>query len=62
VPFVIHPVSREDARLRVTSADDAVVVIAAHGCGAAGLRLTANESRVLANVLTAAAKRVEGRP
>ena len=62
VPFVIHPVSREDARLRVTSADDAVVLIATHGRGAAGVRLTANESRVLASVLNAAAKRVEGRP
>ena len=62
VPFVIHPVSREDARLRVTSADDAVVLIATHGRGAAGLRRTANESRVLANVLNAAARRVEGRP
>ena len=62
VPFVIHPVSRDDARLRVTSADDAVVVIATHGRGAAGMRLTANESRVLANVLNAAARRVEGRP
>lgn len=62
VPFVIHPVSREDARLRVTSADDAVVVLAMHGRGAVWLRLTSNESRVLANVLTAAARRVEGRP
>lgn len=62
VPFVIHPVSREDARLRVTSADDAGVVLVTHGRGAAGLRLTANESRLLANVLNAAARRVEGRP
>ena len=62
VPFVIHPVSREHARLRVTSADDVVVVLVTHGRGAAGLRLTANESRVLANVLNAAARRVEGRP
>ena len=61
VPFVIHPVSREDARLRVTSADDAVVVLVTDGRVAAGLRLTANESRVLANVLNAAARRVEGR-
>ncbi|HTU88146.1 MAG TPA: hypothetical protein VMF57_21375 [Solirubrobacteraceae bacterium] len=61
VPFVIRPVSREDARLRVTSANDAVVVSAAHGNGAAGMRLTANEARVLANVLNAAARRVEGR-
>jgi hypothetical protein len=62
VPFVIYPVSREDARLGVTSADNAVVVNAAHGQGAAGLRLTPNEARVLANVLNAAARRVEGRP
>ena len=62
VPFVIHPVSRDDARLCVTSADDAVVVLVTHGRGAAGLRLTASESRVLANVLNAAARRVEGRP
>jgi hypothetical protein len=62
VPFVIQPVSRADARLRVTSADRAVVVLAAHPGGSAGLRLTANEARVLANVLGAAARRVEGRP
>ncbi|MFZ0380825.1 MAG: hypothetical protein WCD11_03845 [Solirubrobacteraceae bacterium] len=62
VPFEIHPVSREDARLRVISADDAVVVIVAHGRGATGTRLTANEARVLANVLNAAARRAEGRP
>jgi hypothetical protein len=61
VPFVIHPASREDARLRVTSADDAVVVLVTHGRGTAGIRLTANESRVLANVLNAAARHVEGR-
>jgi hypothetical protein len=62
VPFVIHPVSRDDAPLRVTSADDAVVLIATHERGAAGIRLTGNESRVLANVLNATARRVEGRP
>jgi hypothetical protein len=62
VPFAIHPVSRQDARLRVTSADDAVVVLVTDGRVAAGLRLTANESRVLANALNAAARRVEGRP
>jgi hypothetical protein len=57
---VIHPVSREDARVRVTSADGVVVVRVTHGRGAAGLRLTANEARVLANVLNATARRVEG--
>jgi hypothetical protein len=62
VPFVIQPVSRADARLRVTSADRAVVVLAAHPGGSAGLRLSANEARVLANVLNATARRVEGRP
>lgn len=62
VPFVIHPVSRDDACLCVTSAEDAVVVLATHERGAAGIRLTANEARVLANVLGAAARRVEGRP
>jgi hypothetical protein len=62
VPFVIQPVSRADARLRVTSADRAVVMLAANRGGSAGLRLTANEARVLANVLNAMARRVEGRP
>lgn len=61
VPFVIHPRSRADARLRVTCASGAVVVLAADGCGAAGIRLTANEARVLANVLSATARRLEGR-
>jgi len=62
VPFVIQPDSRDDARLRVSSADRSVVVHAAHRGGSARLRLTANEARVLANVLNAAARRVEGRP
>src|SRR6516162_9290945 len=35
VPFVIHPVSRNDARLRVTSADRSVMVLAAHPGGSA---------------------------
>jgi hypothetical protein len=60
-PFVIHPVSRVDACLRVTSANGSVVVIAAHDRGAAGMQLTPNEARVLANVLNAAAGRLEGR-
>ena len=60
VPFVIHPVSPEDARLRVTSANGSVVVIAAHDGGSAGMRLTTNEAQVLANVLNAAARRLEG--
>ena len=62
VPFVLHPVSREDARLRVSSTNGSVVVIAAHEHGAAGMQLRPNEARVLANVLNAAARRVEGRP
>ena len=62
VPFVIHPVSREDARLRVTSVNGAVVLIAAHGRGAAGIQLSANETRVLANVLTSTARRLDGTP
>ena len=62
VPFAIQPVSREDARLRVTSANGSVVLLAAHAGGTAGIQLTANEARVLANVLNSAAGRVEGRP
>jgi hypothetical protein len=62
VPFVIHPVSREDACLRVTSASGAVAVLIANERGAAGIRLTASEARVQANVLNATARRLEGRP
>lgn len=62
VPFVLHPVSREDARLRVTSANGSVALLAAHAGGAAGIQLTANEARVVANVLNSAARRLEGRP
>jgi len=62
VPFVIHPASREDARLRVTSAHGAVVMLVSSGHGGAGMRLTGNEARVLANVLNATARHVEGRP
>jgi hypothetical protein len=62
VPFVIQPVSREDAHLRVTGARSSVVVLVAHGHGAAGVQLTANEARVLANVLNSTARRLEGRP
>lgn len=60
MPFVIHPGSREDARVHVTSANGAVVLIAAHGGGATGIQLSANEARVLANVLTSAAGRLKG--
>jgi hypothetical protein len=53
--FTIHPVPSEGARLRVSVADGSVVVDATPG-----VRLSANAARVLANVLNATAKRVEG--
>jgi hypothetical protein len=62
VPFVLHPMSREDARVRVTSANGSVALLAARAGGAAGIQLTANEARVIANVLNSAARRSEGRP
>jgi hypothetical protein len=58
--FTIHPVSSEAARLRVTATNGAVLVAVRHVDATAGVRLTANEARVLANVLNASAKRVEG--
>ena len=58
--FTIHPVSSEAARLRVTATDGAVVVLVRHADATAGVRLGANEARVLANVLNATATRVEG--
>jgi hypothetical protein len=62
VPFVIQPVSRDDAHIHVTSRNRSVVLHAVHPGGSTGLRLTGNEARVLANVLNATARRVEGRP
>jgi hypothetical protein len=53
--FTIHPVSSEGAHLRLSAGDGSVVVDATPH-----VRLSANEARVLANVLSAAAKRVEG--
>ena len=58
--FTIHPVSRDDARLRVTAATGSVVVMVRHSQVTADVRLTANEARVLANVLNSTAARVEG--
>jgi hypothetical protein len=58
--FTIHPVSSQAARLRVTAANGSVVVLVRHAAATAGVRLTANEPRVLANVLNSTAKRVEG--
>ena len=59
-PFTVHPISSADARLRVTAANGSVVVLMRHFKATAGVRLTANEARVLANVLNATATRVEG--
>ena len=58
--FTIHPVSSAEARLRVTATNGSVVVLVRHAQATAGVRLTANEARVLANVLHSTAKRVEG--
>ena len=58
--FTIHPVSSEEARLRVTATNGSVVVLVRHAEATAGVRLSANEARVLANVLNSTAKRVEG--
>jgi hypothetical protein len=58
--FTIHPVSSEAARLRVTATNGSVVVAVRHVDVTAGVRLTANEARVLANVLDSTAQRVEG--
>ena len=55
--FTIHPVSSEDAGLRVTATNGSVV---RHSDATAGVRLRANDARVLANVLNSTAKRVEG--
>jgi hypothetical protein len=57
--FTVHPVSSEDARLRVTATNGSVVVLVRHAEATAGVRLTANEARVLADVLNSTAKRVE---
>jgi alkylhydroperoxidase family enzyme len=57
--FTIHPVSSEAARLRVTETNGSVDVLVRHAAAAAGVRLTANEARVLANVRNATAQRVE---
>ena len=59
--FTIHPVSSREARLRVTATDGSVVVMLRHAEATAGVSLTANEARVLANVLDATARRTEAR-
>ncbi len=59
--FTIHPVSSREARLRVTATDGSVVVLLRHAEATAGVSLTANEARVLANVLNATATRMEAR-
>jgi hypothetical protein len=58
--FTIHPVSSDDARLRVAATTGSVVVLVRNFRATAGVRLTANEARTLANVLNATAERVEG--
>jgi hypothetical protein len=57
--FTVHPVSSPQAKLRVSAADGSVVVLVRHAEATAGARLTANEARVLANVLEATARRLE---
>jgi hypothetical protein len=46
--------------LRVSATEGSVIVLVRHAEAIAGVCLTANEARVLANVLTATAGRVEG--
>jgi hypothetical protein len=58
--FTIHPISSDEARLRVTATTGSVVVLVRNFRAAAGVRLTANEARTLANVLNPTAARVEG--
>jgi len=57
--FTIHPVSSPEARLRVTVADGSVVVLVRQAEATTGVSLTANEARVLANVLNCTARRTE---
>jgi hypothetical protein len=59
--FTVHPVSSPQAKLRVSASDGSVAVLVRAGEAIAGARLTANEARVLANVLNATARRVEAR-
>jgi hypothetical protein len=58
--FTIDPVSSDTERLRVTARNGSIVVLVRHAEATAGVRLTANEARVLANVLHSTANRVEG--
>jgi hypothetical protein len=57
--FTVHPVSSPQAKLRVSASDGCIVILVRHAEATAGARLTANEARVLANVLNATARRVE---
>jgi hypothetical protein len=57
--FTIYPVSGEDTRLRVTAENGSVVVTTTEADATAGVRLSVNEARVLANALNATADRVE---
>ena len=59
--FTIHPVLSREAKLRVTATDGSVGVLLRHAEATAGVSLTANEARVLANVLNATARRTEAR-
>jgi hypothetical protein len=58
--FTIHPVASREARLHVTTTRGCVVVTVHHSEATAGVRLTATEARVLANMLNATARRVKG--
>ena len=58
--FTIHPVSSDQARLRVTATGGSVDVLVRHARASAGVCVSANEARVLANVLNSTARRVEG--
>ena len=60
--FTVYPVSSRDAKLRVTADDGAVVVLVRHAEATAGVKLTATEATVLANALSATARRVEAKP
>ena len=57
--FTIHPVSSRAAQLRVTASDGSVLVLLRHGEATSGMSLSADEARVLANVLNSTARRTE---
>lgn len=59
-PLLLYPIAHTEAVVRVVASEGSVVVLVRNFRASAGVRLSANEARTLAQALELTAPRVEG--